>query len=244
MFRIMTLNISYYGDRHGPWSARKALIAEAIDALQPDVVALQAVQQDPAIAGGRDQAAQLADLLGNHRHVHFAASMRTEQRAQGSALLARLPLKATRTVPLSFIANPEDQQHRALVFAEAQLDGQTITVANGHFSWVPEVNARNTEEMLAALTGPHPTVFVGDLNADPDSDSMQRVAHAGWIDAWSYLHRAQGYTFESQAPTQRIDYIWLSRPLVSRLRAIDVIAGSDGNGTRLSDHLGLIATFD
>lgn len=246
MFKLMTLNINYYGDKHGPWGARKELIAAAIDELQPDVIALQAVRKDPAIADGRNQAEQLGDLLANHRYVHFAPTVRyADGREDGAALLARVPLRNPRSIELTFVENAEDKNRRALLSSEAQIDAMPLTVVNGHFSWVPQVNERNAQEALHALTrGNGSAVFAGDLNATPDSTAMQTFSRAGWIDAWAQLRHEPGFTFESQQPSLRIDYIWLSPPLAARLRAIDTVIGSDGNGTRLSDHLGLIASFD
>lgn len=247
MFKIMTLNINYYGAKFGPWNARKELIATVIDDLQPDVVVLQAVRRDSQLEGGRDQAQQLADLLADYPTVHFAPSAHYDDgREEGGAMLARGPIESTEIHPLTYEPNPEDFNERALLVARVRIHGGAIAVVNGHFSWVPAINRRNVDEALALLARlDAPAILAGDLNAPPDSAGMQRLRDSGWIDAWAALRDGDaGYTFEADAPQQRIDYIWLHPQLAPRLRAIDVVSGRGDDGARLSDHYGLIATFE
>ena len=247
MFKLMTLNINYYGAKFGPWNARKELIASAIDELQPDLVVLQAVRRDSQLEAGRDQARQIADLLADYSSVHFAPSAHYDDgREEGGAVLARSTIESAEIHPLTYEPNPEDFNERALLVARARVDGDPMAVVNAHFSWVPAINRRNVDEALALLERlDAPAILAGDLNAPPDSAGMRRLREGGWIDAWDALRGGDaGYTFEADAPQQRIDYIWLHPQLAPRLRAIDVVAGRGNNGTRLSDHNGLIATFE
>ena len=245
MFKIMTLNINHYAQKHGVWPQRRDRIATLLNDLQPDVVALQAVRVDEAVENGIDQARQLQALVADMGDAHFAPLMSDAAagRSDGSAFLARAPLAAHAPQPLTYYDNAEDSNRRALVAADCTLAGSAVRIVNGHFSWVPALNRQNSDEtanVLAAIAGAG--IFAGDLNATPDSDGMRRLGATGWIDAWAQLQGdAPGFTFEADRPHSRIDYIWVSPKLAPRLVAIDVVTGGD---VRLSDHFGLIATFD
>jgi endonuclease/exonuclease/phosphatase (EEP) superfamily protein YafD len=88
-------------------------------------------------------------------------------------------------------------------------------------------------------------LLVGDLNTVSESDLMRRLAADGWTDVWAYLRpQDAGYTFESNAPDKRIDYVWARQELLSSLREIDVVKEKpNADGARLSDHLGLVVTL-
>jgi hypothetical protein len=50
--------------------------------------------------------------------------------------------------------------------------------------------------------------LAGDLNAPAGEDRPDALRDAGWTDVWAALHPGQpGYTFESDAPSIRIDYV-------------------------------------
>lgn len=243
MFRLMTLNINQYADKHGDWEARRARIGQAIAAARPDVIALQAVRRDPARADGHDQATQLAGALPAYRYRHFEpAHQHDDGRIDGSALLARVPLQQVRHQPLPFIDNPEDESQRVLLCAQVAAPAGTYWIVNGHFSWVPRVNVGNVQAALDYLRGlDGPRLLVGDFNAGPDSDGMRRIADDGWADAWARLKPDEaGYTFESHAPARRIDYVWADTGAAGRLQAIETFGVGEA---RLSDHLGLVATL-
>lgn len=77
-----------------------------------------------------------------------------------------------------------------------------------------------------------PAVILGDLNTgrnDLDvepggarfhvAEAMNRLASAGWTDAWRHFHRtAREYSWRSRKSGFRIDHAFVSRPLVPRLR--------------------------
>src|SRR5687768_435383 len=87
MLRLMSLNLNYRAAKHGPWSRRRALIAEAIQRAQADVVALQAVER----RNGCGQAAELAALL-DFEYVAFVAAMNVNGATRGSAFIAKRSL--------------------------------------------------------------------------------------------------------------------------------------------------------
>lgn len=238
MFRAFTLNLSYLGARHGPWPARRALVVEALRALQPDVVALQAVWRTVA---GDSQADEIAREVPGFESVAFEPVMEEAQGAKGLAVLAREPFVHLEARRLGSRAGTEDPDRRLVLRARIP----RLSLHNVHFSWVREQAAENVREALPLLNPREPALVLGDFNFTPDDPLHERFREAGWIDAWQALRpHDPGYTFESDAPTMRIDYVYASPPLADRLRAIDLVGGDRGQPPRLSDHLGLVVDLN
>jgi len=69
MLRVMSLNLNYYGTKHGPWLARRALIRDLIALSDVDVIALAGRPQRAGGRGRLDQATQLAQSLPEYQYV-------------------------------------------------------------------------------------------------------------------------------------------------------------------------------
>jgi len=238
MFRAVTLNLSYLGTRHGPWPARRALVIDALRALQPDVVALQAVWRTVA---GDSQADELAREVPGYEYVAFEPAAENVQGSKGLALLSRRALTQIEPRMLGLRAGTEDPDRRIVLRAHAG----DLCLYNVHFSWVPEQVADNVREALPFLRVRGPALVLGDFNLTPEDPLHARFLEEGWTDAWQALRpRDPGYTFESDAPSMRIDYVYVNEPLAARLRAIDLVGGGRATPPRLSDHLGVVVDLD
>jgi endonuclease/exonuclease/phosphatase (EEP) superfamily protein YafD len=133
-----------------------------------------------------------------------------------------------------------------LIHARFDLPEGPFHLFNAHFSWVPEQARLNLDEALPYMRSFRgPAALVGDLNTPPDSDVLQPLREAGWLDVWSELRPTEaGPTFEADNPSLRIDYVWVNSELRPQVEAIEIVTGNrDESGVRLSDHLGLLATF-
>jgi endonuclease/exonuclease/phosphatase family metal-dependent hydrolase len=248
LFKVLTLNLNYYVDKHGAWPHRLDLITAAIQDEQPDLLAFQAVRQDPELWGGDHQAAQIASRFNDYPYIHFQPAItNTDRSAEGSAILSKVPFAELNSRQLTLRAGTDDPTQRVVLHARFDLPEGPFHLFNGHFSWVEEQAQDNVKETLSFLdlfSGQR--MLVGDLNAAPDSIVIKRFEAAGWTDAWGALFSEQnGYTFESNQPSMRIDYAWLDQALVGRLRSIHITADTEDNrGARPSDHLGLLVDLD
>jgi endonuclease/exonuclease/phosphatase family metal-dependent hydrolase len=246
--KIMTLNLNFYESKHGEWSVRRDLIVATIEKHAPDIVALQAVRRDPAIEDGKDQAVQLADRLPDFNHVVFvAAAKHPDGRQDGSAFLSRVALDQVDHKVLSLAVNSHApvQDHAPRIILRARLTSPALTIFNSHYSWVTSQALSNVKEALAYMgrfSGP--ALLVGDLNTPPNGEPMRQLAAAGWSDVWAHLRNNDlGYTFESNAPDKRIDYVWASRDALSSIKSIELVTEpANPAAARLSDHLGLLVT--
>ncbi len=248
MLKIMSLNISYYGTRHGPWAIRRELIREAIQSAQPHIVALQAVRKDPNEDRGVDQATQLANLMPEYRYVAFQpAAAIPNGGAEGSAIISRVRFAETSYLPLRQIPNLDDKNFRVVQMTRFDFRSAMFHLFNAHFSWVDEqaiANVKQTFPYINSFRGP--ALLVGDLNQPPESPALERLAHSDWTDAWAMLCPDEdGFTFETGNLTKRIDYAWANFDLKPDLREIQVVANNrDSSGADVSDHLGLLITLD
>jgi endonuclease/exonuclease/phosphatase family metal-dependent hydrolase len=247
MLRVLTLNINYYVEKHGPWSVRKNLIRTALQSSEADIIALQAVAKDPGVEEGLDQATQLSRLLPEYRHVFFqAAATHPDGREEGSAILSRLPFAACEALKLTRRPNLDDQTERALLHARFDLPAGPLHLFNAHFSWIEEQTSDNLDQAIPYMRAFEGMgLLVGDLNTPSTSRLLERFRQAGWTDAWAELHpHEEGLTFESNQPSIRIDYAWLNASLKPYLQSIEIVkTGREAEGERLSDHLGLLASF-
>lgn len=248
MLRIMTLDLNYYVDKHGDWPTRREIIVHRIQDMKPDAIAFQAVRKDPALYGGADQIEQLARYLPDYRHAVFEAAVTYDDGSQnGSGFLSRIGLRNLPSTALSFRPGLDDQNQRILLHARLELPGDEFHLFNAHFSWVKEQAVDNVTEVLHVADAVEElALLVGDMNQTPDSEAMQKLRSAQWLDAWVQLQpNRDGFTFEAPTPTMRIDYAWANFLLAPHLSHIEIVAGYPTEGQiHMSDHCGLLLGLD
>lgn len=243
MLKILTLNLNYFGSKHGDWEVRLNRLLRILHRHTPDVVALQAVGAESDVVAGRNQAQQIAAQMPEYTHIWFQEAQRSaDDRRQGSAFIARTTLAPVSRQELPYEDHREDNNRRILLHARAPGGAEPLEIVNAHFSWVPALNQSNVVAALAYLqTLNGAALLVGDFNAPPDSQGMRLLAEAGWTDIWTLLRPTDpGFTFEADAPTQRIDYVWANPAAAARVRGIERLLPEGDE--RLSDHLGLVVT--
>lgn len=249
MLRILTLNLNYYGTQHGPWAVRQQIITAALRQVQPDIIAFQAVAQDPNITGGKDQAAQLASQLEGYDYGLFCpAQSHASGLVEGMAVVSRLPIAVTQHRELGLRPGLDDTSSRILLHAQFDLPGGPLHLFNAHFSWVTEQTQDNLNEVLPYVQGfPGRAVLVGDLNTPADSPLLAQFRQEGWVDSWATLYpQDPGYTFvEGGQFCKRIDYAWVREELAGSIKDVEIVAAEpNADGYRASDHAGLMVTLD
>jgi endonuclease/exonuclease/phosphatase family metal-dependent hydrolase len=248
MLQVMTLNLNYYHEKHGTWPARRALICQSIKSLGPDVIALQAVESDPAHEDGIDQATQLAQLIPEYHYVHFEPAQRTQKGGtQGSAFLGRIRIAESNCLALSKIPGLEDPKNRIVLAGTFDLATGPIQIFNAHLSWVDEQAQANIAEAVHFVNAfDSRGLVVGDFNNPPGARVFGPLKSSGWIDVWEDSNaKGDGFTFESDHPYVRFDYAWVNHQARPYVRSIRVVADQEnGSGTRCSSHFGLLVAID
>jgi endonuclease/exonuclease/phosphatase family metal-dependent hydrolase len=215
-----------------------AATADVIRALSPDLVALQEVDVHWSDRSGFvDQAAALADLL--KMQVRFAPIYQIApvhpsdpQREFGVALLSRLPVISFANRRITRLSTQEIDPRPALMpgLLEATIDahGTVVRVFNTHldFRADPAVRAQQVGEILRYIeSSALPTILLGDLNATPDAPEL-RPLFARLQDTWPPSPDS-GFSYPTEAPRKRIDYILVSRNFRVRTAAVPDAAASD-----------------
>ena len=167
---------------------------------------------------------------------------------EGISIISRLGIEDTgaRFLPKTDSctdANLRGTQYIALTLSPSQ----RLYLFNTHFGLdavCQSDNAAGTASYMQA-TGAATDfkLLVGDLNATPDAPALKLLSGSGLTDVWNAVFpSAPGFTYPSNAPTQRIDYMWANTPVMKALVSINQTATQPNqDGIYPSDHFGLLA---
>jgi endonuclease/exonuclease/phosphatase family metal-dependent hydrolase len=198
--------------------------AAVIAAQRPDVVLLSEVDRGWWLNGGHDGVSVLASRLGMSAWFAPAADA-----VWGDALLTRLPVVRTRTVPLTADGAPTGAQALSAVL---RAGGREVTVVSTHLQpppgREPVVQAR---EVAALADGP--TIVGGDLNTEPGDPAYQVLLDAGLVDAFAAARPV--LTSTADDPTKQIDHV-LTTPGFTSSQVTT-------SGGEASDHLAVAVTL-
>jgi endonuclease/exonuclease/phosphatase family metal-dependent hydrolase len=247
---------------------RLEIVARALEAEQPDVVALQEVSQSWLIPRV-NRAKVLATRLGfawRYRGTNGIPKVWEE----GLAILARRPIIKTSRRRLDGSC-PRPLNARQVLIGETRLeDGTPFAVASVHLSFSQGGDVENLEQALdatdlvsrEALARGIPAVLVGDLNAPAGALAVRALTtgdilggDAPFVDAWAAVGSGAGvtstplnpYTDAPADPPQRIDYVLVlqgTRPLATPVEARVIGDRPTEEGVYGSDHFGLVVDLE
>ncbi len=212
LLRVMTYNIHSCVGRGKCVSPE--VTAEAIRQVNPDVAALQEVDDGIPRTRRLSQARYLSEVLG--MEFSFCSTVLHAEGRYGLAVISRYEKEVLRCEHLPTLS-PFRLQRRGALHVALQTPGGRVHVFNTHLSLLSlerRVQLRRLmgEHWLGAVPEGEPVIFCGDLNAGPASPVYRRLAsvltdvqRAG--PRW--LRRAKA-TFTSGRPLFRIDHIFVS----------------------------------
>lgn len=231
-FRVMSYNIQHGRGMDGVIDLER--IARVIVEEQADVVALQEVDRFVERSGGRDLLRELSELTGLE-HFSFGKNIDFQGGDYGNAVLSRHPITH---VENTHLRQRSDGERRGVLQIRIDRRGREIAVLNTH------LDHRGNEERAYSIDqiqheilpryAAYPVVFAGDFNETPGGDVHARMT-ALLDDAWEQSGDGPGYTFPSDVPDRRIDYVFHSRELVPRRARVPQ--------TPASDHLPVVVAF-
>lgn len=260
VLRVVTMNV--LGPANPGWEVRRRVLADGLQRLDPDVVALQEVP----IA----TAPQVVDeLLGPGYHVRGFA--RAAPDGVGGALATRWHHRVVEEVDQRGAGRAREFAWCATLLVEVHTPAGRVLVAHHKPSWQFGYELEREQQALAAARaverhagGVDHTVVLGDFDATPDAASMlfwrgrrsldgESVAYQ---DAWETARSGEpGHTFTSQNPlvragevatavSRRIDYVLVRcsphGPTLSVQRC-DRVLDQPVDGVWASDHFGVVA---
>jgi endonuclease/exonuclease/phosphatase family metal-dependent hydrolase len=202
--RVLSYNIHHGEGTDGKLDLER--IAQVIRAAQPDLVALQEVDDRAHRTGSVNQPAELARLTG--LIGNFGQAMALEGGGYGQTVLSRWPVlsRTVHTLP----QRPGREPRIALVVqTKAGARGPEINFASTHFDHEFEAIRLQQAATLNGVLSSNsiPTILAGDFNAVPESAEM-RIFLSDWLDTAESNPQP---TIPSDQPQRRIDYI-LARP--------------------------------
>ena len=238
--RVMTYNI--YGARAtSPANAADLdAIAEVIRRQNPDFVTLNEVDVFTNRTG-KDvhQARDLAEKLG--MEWHFSKAIDRDGGEYGDAVLSKYPILEKRSYRQPCAAE-QPGEDRSLCVIRVQIDGKDLYVASTHLDHLSgdasrlvqatEIRRIRDTELEGDL------ILCGDLNAIPSSNVIATMTsfltNTGPIDQ---------YTFPSDDPSRKIDYIMYAPIEHFGVQNCQVVSRGDQQvgGVDASDHRPVIA---
>ncbi len=183
LLRVLTYNIHHGEGTDGVFDYQR--LANVINDLAPDVVALQEVDNKTARASGVDQTLRLAQLTG--LHGVFGNAMDYSGGEYGEAILSRFPIAEYRAHPLPFT---EGREPRTALAARIVPDNglPEFVLIGTHLCHQDEsLRLQQVTEINALFppSGVAPVILAGDLNARRGSPPMEALLDARWVDASS-----------------------------------------------------------
>ena len=177
--RVVTYNIHHGEGLDGKFDLPR--IAKVLLAVEPDIVALQEVDQGTRRASGVDQPAELARLTG--MEVVFGRNIDYDGGGYGTAVLTKLPIRSHKRVKLKSFYPPtatNPEQRGVQVVELGKKDGPGLLFLNTHLDYRPPDDERMasaaTIKELVRKRGVELAILAGDLNATPESRVMAEFA--------------------------------------------------------------------
>ncbi|HCI6425197.1 TPA: endonuclease/exonuclease/phosphatase family protein [Klebsiella quasipneumoniae subsp. similipneumoniae] len=229
--------------------SRTSRLAEAIPALQSDIIALQEVDfntQRSAQNAGTAKPVNQAEILAKAGNMHYAEcrSIDFDGGQYGTALLSRWKIDKTEQIKLS---NTDGREQRAACVNYITIPGMPapLAVIITH----PDQERDNTLRLkqirelmaLADKVGKNAIpVLMGDLNLVPTSPEYQELRYQ----MKDTLPAEGNFTYPSWNPNRRIDYILTSTAQQWDVLQREIPDETENNKSinwgKLSDHLPLI----
>jgi endonuclease/exonuclease/phosphatase family metal-dependent hydrolase len=241
--RVMSYNIHHGVGSDSVFDVER--IASVIRRSDADVVALQDVDRWIDRTGKMDMMTKLADLTG--MTYTFGKSTNVDGGEHGNGLLTRFPILEERL--LTYRLQLSDQNY-SLMRLVLDVRGTEIVFLNTelHGDGNDSLQTENVAEIVAASTEHQnvPIILSGSVNSVPDSKSLAAIKTV-FRDSWTMCGSGDGFTFPSNAPEKRVDYIFISnRHGSSDSKSIEVSlkpVEATVPVSNASDHLPLVITL-
>ena len=223
--RVAVLTYNIYHGQAADGGSNLDAIAEIINSLKPDFVALQEVDNKTRRAKGLDLTAELSKRIG--MKGIFGKAMDYDGGGYGEAVLSHYPVLEVKNNPLP---HTDKAEPRAALEILVELSGGVkIAFVGTHLDHQRDQNNRmmQTNRFMELYENYElPIILAGDLNAVPGSDPINLLGRQ-----WSYATQDNPLpTFPSVKPARKIDYIMFKpkgRWRVVEVRVIDEKVASD-----------------
>lgn len=230
LFRILTYNIHIGKGMDGKIDLGR--IAQVINTTRADLVGLQEVDRFTKRSNKIDELKILEELTG--LTGVYGKTIDFQGGEYGIAVLSNCKIVSSRHTLFPEVG---DRERRGFLTVYVEKDNHRIAFINTHLGLDSKERKMQIETLLNATRDIQlPLIMVGDFNELPKTENWKLLNNL-FIDT-AYALKNEQFTFRSDKPDRRIDYIWLRkgdnwRPV--RCQTISTLA---------SDHLPLLAEIE
>jgi endonuclease/exonuclease/phosphatase family metal-dependent hydrolase len=192
--RIATYNLHGAVGTDGKFAPER--IGEVLAEIDADIFALQEVPLGGAASP------DVLDVLQRMTKLNAVAgpTLDTPARRYGNAVLTRFPVRAVRTLDLSF----KSREPRGALDADIDCDGEIWRVVATHLGLASSERRMQVQQVLQTFDTPElPVILLGDLNEwFVHGRTLKRLV--------THFHRATALrTFPTRYPLFALDRIWV-----------------------------------
>ncbi len=241
------------------WDNRLALQIDQLSALKPDFVLLQEVCETLDGNGGDNMAltlaAGLSQCLPDSYEYYFAPTdISWGEFQEGIAIVSRYPILQS-----GFRVLTPGALERKVIWIHVETETGLVNLFCTHLSYrddhehIRMQQVQEIHEFIEGIETFHPayaTLVCGDFNCLPDSAPyiamINDESDHSFIDCYRFLHPDRnGYTFPSDHPEKRVDFIFLRQGgNLQPMSASTVLEISTDDGLYPSDHLSLVVRLE
>ncbi|MGE5621054.1 MAG: endonuclease/exonuclease/phosphatase family protein [archaeon] len=239
--QVQKLTVITYNIHHGQ-GIDKVLDIKRIGGILTDnnagLAALQEVDRGVERSGKIDIMKMLAEQTG--MNMAFGKNIEFQGGDYGNGILSKFKIDTVQNLHYKMLREGEQ---RGLLQAVVEINGGKIVFMDTHTGDKSNDTEKlmNVEEIVSALKNYKgmPVILCGDFNDRPGS-KMHEGLKEYFIDVREMLNSEAGYTFPSDKPDRRIDYIYISKESLKKLKPLSVrVIQSEA-----SDHLPVVAEFE
>ena len=187
-------------------------VGEIIEKYNPDIVGLNEVYNTGKDAVFTNQTEALAKMLG-YKYYYFAEAHRIKGvNPYGNAILSKFPITFTEIIKIPELEIKNDDivfdENRCILHAIIELAGETHVYIS-HFGLTlseREMAVKTVSKLLDNTKGR--CILMGDFNTEPEHEVLQPI-YSRIDDTASGYNKQDILTFRSDAPYEKIDYIFM-----------------------------------
>ncbi|MBB2479513.1 endonuclease/exonuclease/phosphatase family protein [Bacillus sp. APMAM] len=239
----MDITVMTYNIHHGKGSDKHTdlyRIADVIKKSKADIVGLNEVDRNFSLRSNyEDQIYWLAKQLNMYQgfspSISLSSQKRSHVREYGNAILSRYPIITNNSY--TFHLKPGLAEPRSLHEAFIQINGRQVRFYVSHLSLNSFLHRKQSNFILQKFNkSSYPTIIMGDWNMKPGSKKWCHITKS-FQDVWELAGNGKGFTYPSQKPRLRLDYLFVSQEVeVVNVEVFNLLSIA-------SDHLPLKATL-
>jgi len=254
--KVMTYNILGMKPGTEPEVRIVHIIDKLID-IDPDIIGLQEINESLNGGGADNQAKVIADSLSAYFGIPYYYYIQQTHLSWSSqfrefiGIITKHPVEETGFFQLVAGAFP-----RKVVWNKIITPLGTVNFFNTHLSYnsasVRTVQVQQIISYIEDIESNYPaiaSILKGDFNAQAGAQSIQQLINTGtdtfYVRTYVYVNPSSpGNTIPSNAPTSKIDYVFLKNTSsIAPFESAVVMNQPYSGGSYCSDHLGVLTSF-